>query len=88
VATNLIEVSIWGITTLYEKFEAPADKDKKVDSEVEPSKAEPSKTDPKAGTAPMTPPTGTPVTPTPKDMPPAPMPKGMPPAAPTDPAKK
>jgi hypothetical protein len=85
VATNLVEVTMYGITTLYEKFEPPADKDKKVDSDTEPAKTDPPKADPKA---PTMPPTGTPsTTPMPKDMPPVPM-KDMPPAAPTDPAKK
>jgi hypothetical protein len=81
VATNLVAISMYGITTLYEKFEPPADKDKKVDSDTEPAKTEPPTVDPKAGPgAPMTPmSTPTPIVPMPnKDMPPAP----------TDPAKK
>jgi hypothetical protein len=84
VAANLVEVSMYGITTLYEKFETPPDKDKKVDSDSEPAKTEPQKVDPKAG--PTTPMATTPMS---KDMPPEPMQKkDMPPALPTDPAKK
>jgi hypothetical protein len=88
VATNLVEVTMYGITAIYEKFEAPAGKDNKADGDTEPAKTEPAKTDPKAGPGNPKGPAGTPTTPAPmKDMPPAPM-KDMPPTAPTDPAKK
>ncbi len=62
VASNLVEVSVYGITTLYEKFEST---DKKTEAGGEPATTN--------GTSPKTP---TPMTPAPmtKDKDPAPMP--------------
>ena len=47
VATNLVEIHMYGITTLYERFEAPAAKDS--------SPSEPAKTDPVAPCSPVVP---------------------------------